>query len=78
MLSRFRITLHIDIDNYVSYSVNEDMELVAKLWGYYHDLGVEAYEADTKDLNGTVRWELQGNWYSTSQIERIMNLRAFL
>jgi hypothetical protein len=78
MRCSFRITYFHNIDNYVSRSVNENIELTNKLFQYYNDLGVEAYEADTENLEETVRWRLQGEWYSTAQIERIRNLRAFL
>jgi hypothetical protein len=78
MISQFRIDLYESDKSYVTRSLNEDPELVKQLWQYYKDLGVEAYQADTDDLQGTVRWELQGHWYTTSEIKRIYNLRAFL
>lgn len=78
MESRFRITMYVDDEHYACRSMNEDGQLINQLFQYHKDLGVEAYQADTEDLQGTVRWELQGKWYDTSQIERIMKLRAFL
>lgn len=59
-------------------SLNEVPELVEQLWQYHKDLGVVAYEADTDDLEATLKWELQDHWYTTPQIQRIYNLRAFL
>jgi hypothetical protein len=78
MISRYRITSYENDKSYTIRSMNEDSELIQELWQYHKDLGVEAYEADTNDLRATVKWELQGHWYNTSQIKRIYNLRAFL
>lgn len=64
--------------SYVTQSNNENVELTKQLWNYHTDLGVEAYEADTDDLRGTVKWHLQDKWYTTSEIERIKSLKAFL
>lgn len=78
MVSRLRITSYQDDKNYTTRSLNDDPGLNQNLWQYHQDLGVEAYEADTDDLQGTVKWELHEQWYTTAQIERIYNLRAFL
>jgi hypothetical protein len=77
-MSRYRILYYKNDREYCINFLNENPDLTRDLWKYYENLGVEAYQADTDDLNATVKWELQGKWYNTSQIERIMNLRAFL
>ncbi len=67
-----------DKEDYFVSSVNEKPLLNNQLWEYNKDLGVDAYMADDQDLEGTLKWKLQDHWYTTSQIERIYELRAFL
>jgi hypothetical protein len=63
---------------HAAYSCNENSDLSIRLWQLYRDLGVVAYEADLMDPINTVKWKLQGHWYSAAEIERLMELRAFL
>lgn len=78
MISQYCIDFYESDQNFVVHSSNENSELVKQLWKYHDDLGVNAYQADTENLQETVRWQLMGSWYTTSQIERIYGLRAFL
>lgn len=64
--------------SYVTQACNEVPELTKQLWKYHADLGVIGYRADKDHPMETVLWELQDHWYTTSQIERIMKIRAFL
>jgi hypothetical protein len=77
-ISRFRIVSYFSADDYVSRSFNENHKLTSKLFQHHENLGVVAYEADFYNPETTVKWELDGKWYSTAQIEQIMELRAFL
>jgi len=52
--------------------------LETKMWEHYHNLGVDAFQANAQNTFGTVQWRLQDQWYTTSQIERIMKIRVFL
>jgi hypothetical protein len=80
------IRYFIDMNKYVIHCVNDypqncltDREkLKTQLFEYHMVIGVDAYEADLQDLEGSLKWKLQGEWYSTAEIERIINLRAFL
>jgi hypothetical protein len=53
-------------------------ELCKKLWEYYDEMGVNSYQTDEENTLDSVRWELNGSWYTTSQIERIKKIKVFL
>lgn len=63
---------------YLIFSVNEKALLNKRLWELNKDLDVVAYQADDDNLEETLRWKLQGHWYTPSEIERIYKIRAFL
>jgi len=62
---------------YISHSIFsfcEKPDLLDKLFYYAEHLGVTKYkEIDGKEL----QWFLHGYWYSTEQINRMMNIKAF-
>lgn len=78
MRSSYAILFYEGPQSYVVSAYNENIELNKQLWQYHSDIGAEAYETDDNDPIKNVKWKLQEKWYSTSQIERIMKLRAFL
>lgn len=78
MISKYCIEFYESDQNFTVRSSNEDPELVKQLWQYHKDLGVNAYRAYGENLQETVKWQLEDHWYTTSQIERIYKLRAFL
>lgn len=64
--------------NMVSWGIrssNERQELFPKLADFYKHLGVDAYRIYDTEL---IEWRLGDCWYTTSQIERIKRLPAFL
>ena len=76
-ISKFRI---IDFDKQwdtviSSYSKGPvNAKLYETLVGLHKSLGVEGYD---EYRNGT-KWLFQGKWYSSSEIERVLDLKAFL
>lgn len=51
---------------------------IQKLYDMYEELGIDRFEADLSDIEGTTKWRLNGVFYSNAQIERIKKLKAFL
>ena len=78
-MSNFRILYY---DNDRSYGTTSSgitlKKLCQQLWEYRAAIGVVAYQADEENSEDSVRWELNGTWYTTAEIERIKKMPAFL
>lgn len=61
------------IPHYVTRCLNEKYDLSAQLYEYFDKIGVVAYE----EYDYGVRWELHDKWFTTEQIERMLQLQAF-
>lgn len=78
-MSSFRILYY---DNDKSYGTTSSgitsKKLCQQLWDYRAEIGVAAYQTDEEDSEDSVKWELDGRWYTTAEIERIKKMPAFL